>query len=266
VPTLRQRREDIPALANYFLREICATLRVPPKALSRPAPVADFGAALARQMPSNFVLLLERVLTGLPGGRGIGLDDVLSHVRLDTGSGVHAAAGTLKQARAQFEREYIASVLEQHKAGSATPLARWGSSGRICIEKMRALRVNRERRDSVKLRSLKRFCLFMSIGALVLGFGARASAQAPDPNQVRVRLGSLWMNPTISLTNIGIDATCFNVPEDEGPVRDFTFTVSPNTDLWLRLGRTWLLGQIREEINWYQKVRRASETRRTPIR
>jgi len=44
-------------------------------------------------------------------------------------------------------------------------------------------------------------------------------------------------------------------------VRDFTFTVSPNTDLWLRLGRTWLLGQIREEINWYQKY--ASERNAT---
>ena len=37
VPPLRNRREDIPALANYFLRDICASLRVPPKTLSRPA-------------------------------------------------------------------------------------------------------------------------------------------------------------------------------------------------------------------------------------
>lgn len=37
IPPLRNRREDIPALANYFLREICASLRMPPKMLSRPA-------------------------------------------------------------------------------------------------------------------------------------------------------------------------------------------------------------------------------------
>jgi len=114
VPTLRQRREDIPALANYFLRRDLRTLRVPPKALSRPALSLISALPLARNAV-ELRALLERVLTGLPGGRGIGLDDVLSHVRLDTGSGVHAAAGTLKQARAQFEREYIASVLEQHK-------------------------------------------------------------------------------------------------------------------------------------------------------
>jgi two-component system nitrogen regulation response regulator GlnG len=37
MPPLRDRREDIPALANFFLREICASLRLPPKTLSRPA-------------------------------------------------------------------------------------------------------------------------------------------------------------------------------------------------------------------------------------
>ena len=37
MPPLRNRREDIQALANYFLREICASLRLPPKTLSRSA-------------------------------------------------------------------------------------------------------------------------------------------------------------------------------------------------------------------------------------
>src|SRR5204862_4441829 len=37
MPPIRNRREDIPALANHFLREICRARRVPPKALSRPA-------------------------------------------------------------------------------------------------------------------------------------------------------------------------------------------------------------------------------------
>ena len=36
LPPLRNRREDIPALANYFLREICGGRRIPPKTLSRP--------------------------------------------------------------------------------------------------------------------------------------------------------------------------------------------------------------------------------------
>jgi two-component system nitrogen regulation response regulator GlnG len=37
MPPLCSRREDIPALANYFVRDICAAMRVPPKTLSRPA-------------------------------------------------------------------------------------------------------------------------------------------------------------------------------------------------------------------------------------
>jgi DNA-binding NtrC family response regulator len=37
VPPLRARREDVPALANYLLREICASLRVPAKTFSRSA-------------------------------------------------------------------------------------------------------------------------------------------------------------------------------------------------------------------------------------
>ena len=37
MPPLRSRREDIPAIANYFLRGICASLEVEPKTLSRAA-------------------------------------------------------------------------------------------------------------------------------------------------------------------------------------------------------------------------------------
>ena len=60
------------------------------------------------------------------------------------------------------------------------------------------------------------------------------------------------MNPTISMPNIGIDTNVFNDPANVTPRRDFTVTVPPKTDLWLRMGRTWLSGVIAEEIVWYQ--------------
>jgi DNA-binding NtrC family response regulator len=145
MPPLRQRREDIPALANYFLRDICAELRVPPKALSRPA-LSLISALPWRGNATELRILLERVLTGLPGGRGIGLDDVLPHVRLETGSGVHAASGTLKQARAQFEREYIAAVLDRHRGRISEAARALGLQRTNLYRKMRSLRVNRERR------------------------------------------------------------------------------------------------------------------------
>ena len=85
---------------------------------------------------------------------------------------------------------------------------------------------------------------------------ARAQAPepgAPDPAKVRIRIGPLWMNPTLALTNAGVDANVFNEPEQQVPKRDFTITVTPATDLWLRFGRTWLNGNIREDLVYYNK-------------
>lgn len=73
----------------------------------------------------------------------------------------------------------------------------------------------------------------------------------PDPATVRVRIGPLWLNPTLSLTNAGIDTNVFNDSEADQPKRDFTLTVSPQTDVWLRMGRTWVMGNVREDIVWY---------------
>jgi hypothetical protein len=92
----------------------------------------------------------------------------------------------------------------------------------------------------------------------LLGIGASAaSAQTaeggPDPSRVRVRIGPLSMNPTISLGNLGIDDNVFNDPPSAVPKRDFTMTVTPQTTFWLRMGRTWLNGVIGEDIVWFQK-------------
>lgn len=91
--------------------------------------------------------------------------------------------------------------------------------------------------------------------AIVLGAAASASAQAdgPDPSKVKVRIGALWVDPTIALTNIGVDKNVFNEPNQAAPKQDFTFTLSPNTALWLRMGPTWVSGTINEDIVWYQK-------------
>ena len=49
----------------------------------------------------------------------------------------------------------------------------------------------------------------------------------PDPATVRVRMGPLWMNPSISLPNMGIDTNVFNEPPSAMPAKDFTMTVAP---------------------------------------
>jgi two-component system nitrogen regulation response regulator NtrX len=147
MPALRERREDIPALTNYFLRDICAQLRMPPKSVSR----AALSLIAALPWPGNAVelrTLLEAVVHGLHGGRNIGLEELLAHVRLDGGSvGVAAAGGTLKQARARFEREYIATILEQHHGRISDAAKALGIQRTNLYRKMRSLRVT-QRRES----------------------------------------------------------------------------------------------------------------------
>ena len=146
MPPLRERREDIPSLANYYLREICAQLRVPPKTVSR----AALSLISALPWPGNAVelrTLLEAVVNGLQGGRGIGLEDLLAHVRLDGGSVGVSGGGTLKQARARFEREYISTILEQHHGRISDAAKALGIQRTNLYRKMRSLRVGQGRRD-----------------------------------------------------------------------------------------------------------------------
>ena len=86
---------------------------------------------------------------------------------------------------------------------------------------------------------------------------SRAFAQtvpgAPDPSKARVRIGPLWMNPTLALTNAGLDTNVFNEADPDVPKRDFTLTITPQVELWLPMGRTWLAGNVKGELVWYQK-------------
>jgi DNA-binding NtrC family response regulator len=143
MPPLRNRREDIPALANSFLRAICGASGVPPKTLSRPA-LALIAALPWRGNAIELRALLESVVNGLQGGKNIGLEDVLAHVRLDGGSAVLDHGGTLKQARARFEREYIAAVLEQHHGRISGAARALGIQRTNLYRKMRSLRVGRK--------------------------------------------------------------------------------------------------------------------------
>jgi hypothetical protein len=107
----------------------------------------------------------------------------------------------------------------------------------------------------VKAISRARFFSPLFASALTIASAVPASSQSvdgPDPAKVRVRMGPLWMNPTVSLTNFGIDDNVFNEPVDKSPKRDLTFTLTPTTELWLRTGPGWVSGTIREELIWYQ--------------
>ena len=139
VPALRNRREDIPALANHFLRQACAASKVLPKVFSRSA--LALLAALPWTGNATELRALIETIAGELGARGIGVEDVLAHVSLDAGSVVVSQGGTLRQARAQFEQQYIAAILRQHR-GRITPAARaLGIQRTNLYRKMRTLKV-----------------------------------------------------------------------------------------------------------------------------
>jgi hypothetical protein len=95
-----------------------------------------------------------------------------------------------------------------------------------------------------------------------------ASAQGvergePDASKARVRVGRLMLNPTIGLTNLGVDTNVFNEPDQNLPKSDFTMTVTPQTDLWLRMGRSWLSGKVKEDLVWYKTFASERSTNHT---
>jgi hypothetical protein len=80
-----------------------------------------------------------------------------------------------------------------------------------------------------------------------------AGALAQPPENVRMHLGPLFVNPTIALTNAGVDTNVFNDATQDSPKEDFTLTLTPATDAWLRMGRSWLNAGVREDLVYYQK-------------
>jgi hypothetical protein len=80
-----------------------------------------------------------------------------------------------------------------------------------------------------------------------------AVALAQPPSTVRMHVGPLFVNPTIALTNAGVDTNVFNEATQDSPKEDFTLTLAPATDAWFRMGRSWLNATVREDIVYYQK-------------
>src|SRR5215470_13403090 len=82
---------------------------------------------------------------------------------------------------------------------------------------------------------------------------AAALAQPEPPSNVRIHIGPLFVNPTLALTNAGVDTNVFNEATVDSPKEDFTLTVTPAANMWLRLGRSWWNAEVREDLVYYQK-------------
>jgi DNA-binding NtrC family response regulator len=146
VPALRQRREDIPVLATHFLKELCKASGKPVKTLTRPA-LTLLAALPWRGNALELRTLLERLILLAPGGL-IRLEDVLAHTQLEGSVSPNGLDATLRQARAKFERDYIAAVLQHHRGRIADAAKVLGIQRTNLYRKMRRLNLMRTKPGS----------------------------------------------------------------------------------------------------------------------
>ncbi len=88
--------------------------------------------------------------------------------------------------------------------------------------------------------------------ALHVAPSALAQINGAPPENVKMRLGPVYVDPKLSLTNAGVDDNVFNDPKSASPTSDATFTVTPQTDFWVRFGPSWLSGGIREDLVYFK--------------
>jgi two-component system, NtrC family, nitrogen regulation response regulator NtrX len=113
VPPLRRRPEDLPLLIARLVEASCIEAGVPAKTLTNAA------MTLLAAMPwrGNLAELRNAIarLINTVDGSVVQIEDVLPHVRFDGALVPRSPSGALKSARQQFERDYIAMVLQQHR-------------------------------------------------------------------------------------------------------------------------------------------------------
>jgi DNA-binding NtrC family response regulator len=110
LPPLRERLDDVPLIAAGMLEDL--SNGGPPRSFTKAALVL----LAALNWPGNLAELravVERVAVETRDGV-IQIEQVLPAVQLDRASTAFLPAGSLREARIRFEREYIAAVLQHH--------------------------------------------------------------------------------------------------------------------------------------------------------
>ena len=112
LPPLRARPDDVPAIANRLLDDCCAAHDVPRRVFTQ----AALGLLAALSWPGNIAELrsvIERVVSGTRE-ETIQVEQLLPALQLDRAPVPVVPAGTLREARQRFERDYISAVLQHH--------------------------------------------------------------------------------------------------------------------------------------------------------
>ncbi len=143
VPSLRDRREDIPLLALAFVKEFCAASGVPEKTLA-PKTLALLTAYAWPGNVRELRNLVERLVLMTPAAR-IRPEDLPDELRGGGARAADASAGTLEDARREFERRFLAARLQEHggnisRTAEAIGMARESLSRKLAALKVRAPR------------------------------------------------------------------------------------------------------------------------------
>ena len=113
VPPLRERKEDIPMLARYFLREFSATYGRRPREITDDA----IDALMRYSWPGNVRELrnvMERIVIMNPTAYKLDRKHLPPLVYRDGSRRPAGDASTLHQARAAYERDYILKKLDEN--------------------------------------------------------------------------------------------------------------------------------------------------------
>jgi len=113
LPPLRDRPDDVPALAVRLLEEVCAADARPARTFTQ-AALALFGALT---WPGNLAELRSAIERVLANGVEdvIQIEQILPVLQLHRARAPFVPSGNLREARQRFERDYIASVLQHHE-------------------------------------------------------------------------------------------------------------------------------------------------------
>ena len=138
VPPLRERAEDVPLLAEHFLREFCSSYGRKPKQLTPEA----LKVLTAYGWPGNvreLKNLIERIviMNSQPLIQKKDLPSLL--YRDNTRRGALTEASTLQQARAAYEKDFILRKLEENKGNVSRTAELLGLERTHLYRKMKTL-------------------------------------------------------------------------------------------------------------------------------
>jgi DNA-binding NtrC family response regulator len=112
LPPLRDRAEDVPALASRVLDDWCAANGRPPRTLTQ-AALALLAALTWSGNLSELRAVVERAAQETPHDV-IQIEDLLPALNLERAPARFVPSGQLREARLRFERDYISAVLQHH--------------------------------------------------------------------------------------------------------------------------------------------------------